>query len=147
MSFGDFLYFLTASVLLTLSPGPDLIFVITQSVSRHWKAGVATALGLCSGLIVHTSVVALGAAVFLKSNPLLFSLVEYAGAAYLPYLAWIVFRSNEQITLGKANIADLRGLYKKGVTMNLLNPKVPLFFLAFLPQFIPNDTSTVSPAL
>lgn len=145
MSIGDLIYFLTASVLLTLAPGPDLIFVISQSVSRHWKAGVAIALGLCSGLIVHTSVVALGAAVFLKANPIAFDLLKHTGAAYLLFLAWKVFNSTERISLGSVERSDLKRLYVKGITLNLLNPKVTLFFLAFLPQFIPEDTSMGSP--
>lgn len=141
MSFTDLLYFISASILLTLAPGPDLIFVISQSVSRHWKAGVATALGLCSGLIVHTSFVALGAAVFLQTNPIAFEILKYAGALYLLYLALRVFQSNDQIAIGKADRSELSRLYRKGIVMNLLNPKVTLFFLAFLPQFIPSNTS------
>ena len=140
MSLADFGVFLTASILLTLSPGPDLIFVITQSVSRHWKAGVATALGLCSGLLVHMTVVAFGAAVFLKTNPIAFQTLKVSGGLYLLFLAWQAWRSDEEISLGNVDRSDLRKLYVKGITMNLLNPKVTLFFLAFLPQFIPTAT-------
>ena len=137
-------YFIAASVMLTLSPGPDLLFVISQSVSNHWKAGVATALGLCSGLIVHTSVVAFGATLFFDRYPMSFQLLKYAGAGYLIYIAWQVWRNAESANLKTLEKSAYLKLFKRGVVMNLLNPKVTLFFLAFLPQFIPSSTGPES---
>jgi len=137
MTLESLLYFLGASMMLTLSPGPDLLFVISQSVSYHWKAGVATALGLCSGLIVHTSVVALGATVFFERYPLSFTLLKYAGAAYLLWIAFQVYQNSSKVQLESATPSSYSQLYYRGIIMNLLNPKVTLFFLAFLPQFLP----------
>ena len=144
MTTDSLLYFIAASVILTLSPGPDLLFVISQSVSNHWKAGVATAVGLCSGLIVHTSVVAFGATLFFDRYPWSFELLKYAGAGYLLYIAWQVFRQNETAHLVALEKSAYFKLFKRGVTMNLLNPKVTLFFLAFLPQFIPATAGSES---
>lgn len=137
MPLESLLYFLGASMMLTLSPGPDLLFVISQSVSHHWKAGVATALGLCSGLIVHTSVVALGATVFFERYPFSFLLLKYAGAAYLLWIAFQVYQHTSKVQLELVIPSSYSKLYYRGVVMNLLNPKVTLFFLAFLPQFLP----------
>ena len=130
--------FALATLLLALSPGPDNIFVLTQSVARGAKYGIAIASGLITGCIVHTSIVALGFAVIIRDNDWLLYSIKIAGAVYLLYLAYKIFKSDASIEFGdsKASSQGLWKLYKIGITMNLLNPKVTLFFLALLPQFV-----------
>jgi len=128
-------YFITASVVLTLLPGPDIIFVTIQSISNGKLAGIATALGLCTGLIVHTTAAALGISAVLYNSALAFTLIKYLGAVYLLYLAVraLFEKDNFEVEIVRENFSKL---YKRGIFMNLLNPKVSLFFLAFLPQFV-----------
>ncbi|WP_292891750.1 LysE family translocator [Nonlabens sp.] len=134
--------FAFATLILALSPGPDNIFVLTQSVARGSKYGIAIASGLITGCIVHTSIVALGFAVIIRDNEWLLYAIKIAGAIYLLYLAYKIFKSDSSIEFGdtKASSQSLWKLYKIGITMNLLNPKVTLFFLALLPQFIITDS-------
>ncbi|MBB3869319.1 LysE family translocator [Parageobacillus toebii NBRC 107807] len=137
MDFGLVMSFLGVAILLTLMPGPDILFVITQSISQDKKAGVATALGLCSGLIVHITAAALGISAIIYQSALAFTVVKYMGAAYLLYLAWQSFKEKETgFTINHHKPLKYKSLYKKGIFMNLLNPKVSLFFLALLPQFV-----------
>jgi len=128
--------FFTASVLLGLAPGPDNIFVLTQSALRGRGAGISVMLGLCTGLVGHTLAVALGVAVIFKTSALAFSLLKYIGAGYLLYLAWMSFRASaESIKTTGNGDSDRWKLYRRGIIMNITNPKVSIFFLAFLPQF------------
>lgn len=131
-----FLLFLTASLLLCIAPGPDNIFVLTQSMLRGVSSGLFVTLGLCTGLLVHTSAVALGVAVIFQQSLLAFTMLKLCGAAYLLYLAWGAFRAGAS-GLGslKAVALDKTALYRRGIVMNITNPKVSIFFLAFLPQF------------
>ncbi len=128
--------FFTASILLGLAPGPDNIFVLTQSALRGKGSGLIVMLGLCTGLIVHSLAVALGVAAIFETSALAFSALKYLGATYLLYLAWQAFRASaEKIqTTADASISR-RKLYCRGIIMNITNPKVSIFFLAFLPQF------------
>lgn len=130
--------FALATLLLALSPGPDNIFVLTQSVARGSKYGIAIASGLITGCIVHTSIVALGFAVIIRDNQWLLYSIKIAGAIYLLYLAFKIYKSDARIEFGYSETSSqsLWKLYKVGITMNLLNPKVTLFFLALLPQFV-----------
>lgn len=130
--------FALATLLLAISPGPDNIFVLTQSVARGSKYGIAIASGLITGCIVHTSIVAFGFAVIIRDNEWLLYSIKIAGAIYLLYLAYKIFKSDARIEFAdsKASSQSLLKLYKIGITMNLLNPKVTLFFLALLPQFV-----------
>lgn len=144
MDFITVLSFLGVAVLLTLMPGPDNLFVLAQSISQGKKAGIATALGLCSGLIVHVAAAALGISAIIYQSAIAFAIVKYAGAAYLLYLAWKSFREKESgLTLNNQKSLNYRSLYKKGILMNILNPKVSLFFLALLPQFVEQSTGHV----
>ncbi|MGD2119066.1 MAG: LysE family translocator [Chromatiales bacterium] len=128
--------FVLASVLLALAPGPDNIFVLTQSLQHGRLAGVVITLGLCSGLVLHTLAVAFGVALFVSRQPWLFELLEIAGAVYLLYLAMLAWRdSRSGWSVRTAPQLSLRQYYKRGIFMNLSNPKVLLFFLALLPQF------------
>jgi len=130
------LAFFAASVLLALAPGPDNIFVLTQSSLYGRRAGLAVTCGLCTGLIGHSTAVALGVAVIFQRSATAFSALKFIGAAYLVYLAWQAFRASAaRIETEGRGEANLRKLYGRGIIMNLTNPKVSIFFLAFLPQF------------
>ena len=130
------LIFITASTLLALAPGPDNLFVLTQAMSKGTKDGIFITFGLCSGLIFHTTAVALGVAAIFQTSVTAFNILKFIGAGYLLYLAYLSFKSNSKTKLDtqKNSISPLK-LYKRGVIMNITNPKVSIFFLAFLPQF------------
>ncbi|PWL38259.1 lysine transporter LysE [Flagellimonas aquimarina] len=126
-----------ASSALAISPGPDNIFVLTQSISNGVKSGLATVAGLVSGCLVHTTLLAFGVSEVIKRSDSLFFGIKLFGAAYLIYLAIMVYRSDAGISLNKkARIEGLSKLFWKGFTMNVLNPKVTIFFLAFFPGFL-----------
>ena len=123
--------------MLALAPGPDIIFVLTQSALYGMRAGVATTLGLISGLCFHTTIVAVGVAGIFMTSPLAFTLLTIVGAAYLLYLAWLSFRAGASMAhLQESRFLGYWGLYRRGVIMNITNPKVTLFCLAVLPQFV-----------
>ena len=128
--------FMLASALLSIAPGPDNLFVLMQSALYGKKSGLFVTLGLCTGLIVHTTAVAFGVAVIFQTSVVAFTLLKVLGALYLAYLAWQAFRAsaNELQTPG-SNLRSFGALYRRGVIMNVANPKVAIFFLAFLPQF------------
>lgn len=128
--------FFTASLLLGLAPGPDNIFVLTQSAVRGRSAGIFVMLGLCTGLVCHSFAVACGVAVIFQTSALAFSILKYIGAGYLLYLAWQAFRASaEKLTTSTHDEFTHWKLYRRGIIMNMTNPKVSIFFLAFLPQF------------
>jgi len=128
--------FLTASLLLGLAPGPDNIFVLAQSTLHGRTAGLVVMLGLCTGLVAHSMIVAFGAAAIFQSSALAFSLLKFSGAAYLVYLAWQMFRAKPaSLSEGVYSGPGRAELYRRGIIMNITNPKVSIFFLAFLPQF------------
>lgn len=130
------LMFFTTSVLLALSPGPDNLFVMTQAARQGRKAGLLVTLGLCTGLLFHTAAVTFGLAALFKASTLAFTVLKFAGAAYLLYLAGISFRAGTASgTEATAVNIDATALYRRGIFMNITNPKVSIFFLAFLPQF------------
>ena len=128
--------FFVASIIMALAPGPDILFVLTQSALYGARAGLLTTCGLLTGLFVHITAVSLGVAALFQSSLLAFTLLKFAGAAYLLYLAWLSFRSGaSHASLQKNRFPGYKALYCRGVIMNVTNPKVTLFFLAFLPQF------------
>lgn len=140
MAIDQLLYFLLAAVILTIAPGPDILYLLAKSLADGAKSGVILAAGLCSGLFFHTALVAGGVAAVISSSPGIFAALKYGGAAYLFYLAWLSFRERGEVTIGCADRHASWSLYRRGVMMNVLNPKVILFFLAFLPQFIRGDS-------
>ena len=128
--------FFLAAILLALAPGPDNIFVLTQSALQGKIAGLAVTLGLCTGLIVHTTAVAFGVAVIFRTSAVAFTVLKSLGACYLLYLAWKAFRAAATgIRAEKGADLPMARLYRRGIIMNITNPKVSIFFLAFLPQF------------
>ena len=128
--------FFSTSILLALAPGPDNIFVLTQSAIRGRLAGWVITLGLCTGLIGHTLLVSSGVAVIFNASPMAFTSLKVAGGAYLMYLAFLAFRASAaKLSPSDNGGASLFQLYRRGIIMNMTNPKVSIFFLSFLPQF------------
>ena len=129
--------FFGVSVLLALTPGPDNLFVLLQSAQRGWRAGMCVVLGLCLGLVGHTAAVALGLAAVFAASSAAFGALKLAGAAYLAWLAWGALRAPAGApgSPGAAQAGGALRMVGRGVVMNLTNPKVLVFFLAFLPQF------------
>ncbi|NCT17197.1 MAG: lysine transporter LysE [Flavobacteriaceae bacterium CG_4_8_14_3_um_filter_34_10] len=132
------LSFSLASIALAFSPGPDNIFVFTQSVTNGSSYGIATTAGLISGCILHTTLVAFGISAIIMASEGVFLGIKIAGACYLLYLAYQVYKAGNtlMITSEEAVKKSHMQLYKQGVIMNILNPKVSLFFLAFFPAFL-----------
>lgn len=138
LSFEILIAFFSASILLSLAPGPDNIFVLNLGMTRGIKAAIITTLGLCTGLIFHTSAAVFGISLILISWENLFNLIKYLGAIYLLYIAFNIFiHRNSSLNFDNKNSTkELKKLYIKGFFMNILNPKVSIFFLAFFPQFV-----------
>jgi len=136
--------FVIASVVLSLVPGPDNIFVMTHSALKGWRIGFYTTLGLCTGLIGHTVLVAIGVSVIFQTSAVAFNGLKIIGACYLLYLAWLSVQNKELNLGGNDNDSTNRSYYLTGVIMNLTNPKVALFFLVFLPQFVNTDNENVT---
>jgi threonine/homoserine/homoserine lactone efflux protein len=133
----DIALFLVASALLTIAPGPDIVYVLTRGVSQGRKAGLAAAVGFATGCIFHTLLAALGVAALIRSSDLAFNAVRYAGAAYLVWIGIQALRHRASFSLSRDGDARaLRTIYRQSVIGNALNPKVTLFFLSFLPQFV-----------
>lgn len=142
MPIDTFISFFGISILLALAPGPDNIFVLLQSALYGVRVGFCIVLGLCSGLIFHTLLVTLGVATLLKASPTAFFILKLIGATYLLYLAYLTAKSKPMVLSGEDKTAkaspqmQLWQYYRRGIFMNATNPKVTLFFLAFLPQFV-----------
>ncbi|QCE40066.1 LysE family translocator [Psychroserpens sp. NJDZ02] len=139
--------FVLATMALAVSPGPDNIYVLMQSITNGRKYGLATVCGLISGCLLHTTLVAFGVSAIIKESDTLFFIIKALGALYLLYLAYKVYKSDAKVSLGSAAVPkkSLGQLYKQGVIMNVLNPKVSIFFLAFFPAYLYSDTiSTVT---
>ncbi|WP_411031424.1 LysE family translocator [Spongiimicrobium sp. 3-5] len=134
--------FMLASTALAIAPGPDNIYVLVQSVASGKKYGIATVAGLVSGCLVHTTLLAFGLSAIIKESDGLFLLIKLLGAAYLVYLAYSVYRAESSIILTNTEVSqkNLWQMFKKGFIMNVLNPKVTIFFLAFFPSFLFSDT-------
>jgi len=133
----DIALFLAASALLAIAPGPDVIYVLTRGIAQGPKAGLAAAFGFASGCIFHTLLAALGIAALIRSSDWAFDAVRYAGAAYLVWIGIQALRHRSAFSIeGASDAKALAVIYKQSVIGNMLNPKVTLFFLAFLPQFV-----------
>ncbi|PKA82075.1 threonine/homoserine/homoserine lactone efflux protein [Ulvibacter sp. MAR_2010_11] len=129
--------FVLATLALALSPGPDNIYVLTQSLVNGSKSGIATTAGLISGCIVHTTLLAFGVSALITASETIFYAIKVLGALYLLYLAYSVFKSDATVSFSEnAPKKSNWELFKIGVFMNLVNPKVMIFFLAFFPAFL-----------
>jgi threonine/homoserine/homoserine lactone efflux protein len=133
----DITLFLVASALLTIAPGPDIVYVLTRGIAQGPRAGIAAAFGFATGCIFHTVLAAVGIAAVIRSSELAFNLVRYAGAAYLVWIGIQALRHRASFSIeGASEARALSTIYRQSVIGNVLNPKVTLFFLAFLPQFV-----------
>jgi threonine/homoserine/homoserine lactone efflux protein len=144
--------FLLAALALNISPGPDMLYVISRSLEQGRRAGIVSALGIGAGTLVHTFVAAIGLSAILLSLPIAFDFIKYAGAVYLIYLGvrMLLARSNSKASADSSALTSshrLRSVFRQGVTTNVLNPKVALFFLAFLPQFIDRSKGAFAPQM
>ena len=133
----DIALFLVASALLTIAPGPDIVYVLTRGISQGPRAGFAAALGFATGCVFHTLLAALGIAALIRSSEIAFDLVRYVGAAYLVWIGVQALRHRSRFSIeGGGGARALTTIYRQSVIGNALNPKVTLFFLSFLPQFV-----------
>lgn len=142
MNYDLLLSFILATSALAISPGPDNIYVLMQSLVNGKKYGIATVCGLITGCLVHTTLVAFGVSAIIKQNDSLFFIIKLFGALYLLYLAFNVYKSDAELSLNSNNIPkkSTTQLFKQGFIMNVLNPKVSIFFLAFFPGFLFSNT-------
>jgi threonine/homoserine/homoserine lactone efflux protein len=134
--------FISTAILLNISPGPDMIYLISRTMSQGKKTGIATALGLGTGAFVHTIFVAVGISALLAASALAFTILKYIGAAYLFYLGIKTFLSGGiacNASAASAHPSSFRKAYYQAIVIDVLNPKVAIFFLAFLPQFYRAD--------
>lgn len=138
ISLNDFFLFAFASLMLNITPGNDMLYVATKSTSQGVKAGIVSALGIAGGCIVHLLAAVIGLSAIIANSATTFNIIKYAGAAYLVYLGIKSFLSNQnQFSISnEVEKKSLPKLFWQGLFTNVLNPKVALFFLAFLPQFI-----------
>jgi len=151
MDIGYWAMFLTASLALNMTPGPDLIFVLTKTVSHGRKAGVVAAVGACTGALVHVAAAALGLSAIIVSSAYAFMFIKIIGVGYLIYLAWQAFTASGGIELTASDHTDDSSspmshwkIFKQGVLIDVLNPKAAIFFMAFLPQFVREGQGAVS---
>lgn len=152
--------FIVAGVLLNLTPGPDVLYIVTHSLKSGWRTGAVAALGITAGCFVHIAAAALGLSALMEASGTAFSVLKWLGAAYLVYVGWTMLGmpvpgrtkpagghaarrwvaidliASSAMTTAAAGQNDLKNVFVKGFWTNVLNPKVALFFLAFLPQFI-----------
>jgi len=143
--YNTLIMFASASILLALAPGPDNLFVLTQSMLFGRSAGFKITLGLCTGLIFHTTIVSLGVAAIFQTSIIAFNTLKYIGAAYLLYLAYGAFRSSSSKLEVKESVKlSSWNLYRRGIIMNITNPKVSIFFMALLPQFTDSAKGSIT---
>lgn len=137
------LLFLTAAIALNVSPGPDLVYLLSRTIAQGTRVGLASAAGVCCGAVVHVLAAACGLSAILAASATAFSVVKYVGAAYLFYLGIQAFRSSGMLVAAEAAQATASvtpaQAFAQGVLVDVLNPKVALFFMAFLPQFVRPD--------
>lgn len=140
------LLFFSTALALNIAPGPDLLYILTKTIANGKRVGVASALGVCTGALFHVGLASLGLSAILVSSALAFSIVKYIGVGYLLYLAYKSFRSagtSLNITSADKPKESAWKAFKQGVLVDILNPKVAIFFMAFLPQFIRDGHGTV----
>ncbi len=142
MNYDILISFALATSALAISPGPDNIFVLVQSITNGKAYGIATVSGLITGCIIHTTLLAFGVSLIIKENETLFFIIKLLGSLYLLFLAYKVFKSDGHLYLESEVTPkkSLKGLFVQGFFMNVLNPKVTIFFLAFFPGFLFSDS-------
>jgi threonine/homoserine/homoserine lactone efflux protein len=137
--------FISINILLAFTPGPDNIYVLTQGITKGKKEVLVTVFGFCTGVVVHTLLATFGVSAIFQTSQLAFDIIKYIGAIYLIYLAYQAFKHRDtKLNLdSKSDSKSLKRLYVQAMFMNILNPKVALFFLAFLPQFVKPENSAI----
>ncbi|MBI1730130.1 LysE family translocator [Candidatus Acetothermia bacterium] len=143
---GNLAVFIVAVLVLAFTPGPDMLYIIARSAGQGRKAGVVSALGVGTGIVVHTTAAAIGLSAILASSAVAYDVVKYVGAVYLVYLGIRMFVSREKnlTPTSKLRGMSLWHIFTQAVVTNVLNPKVALFFLAFLPQFVTPENGNVA---
>ena len=141
----NFFVFLVAGITLNLIPGPDTMYIIGRTISQGRQAGFMSVLGISSGALVHTIAAALGLSTIFITSPLAFNVVKWIGTAYLVYLGGQMIFSppaEAETQTGKTAQSNLRRIYRQGLLTNIFNPKVAMFFIAFLPQFVNTEQAS-----
>lgn len=149
-SFTYWFVFFSAAFALCVSPGPDLMYIMSQTIAKGTRTGLASTLGVCSGAMVHVSMAALGLSAILAASAIAFTIVKIVGAVYLVYLGIKAFISKTQIInpneIDRQDMSFLKA-YKQGILIDILNPKPAIFFMAFLPQFVRPEVGHTSAQL
>jgi len=141
----NLLLFLPAAIALIIAPGPDSLYVLARGIGQGRRAGVISAFGTCTGLLVHTTAAALGLAVLLQTSVIAYLVVKFAGATYLLYLGVRTLLTKQSFSITTAATRpSVARMYLQGMLTNVLNPKVALFFVAFLPQFVDQRSGMVA---
>ncbi len=143
MDFDILFLFLMTSITLTLSPGPDILYVLSQSTSNGFKSGFSVSLGLVSGLFFHTAFISLGFGFLITEYPYIMKFIKYFGALYLIYIALNLILKKSEIKVVKKKQNSLLKNYSTGLIMNIVNPKVSLFFMSIFPLFLFNEILNV----
>jgi threonine/homoserine/homoserine lactone efflux protein len=142
----DLWLFVLSGLLLNITPGPDTLYIIGRSSTQGWRAGAVAALGIGAGTLVHICAAALGLSAILAASATAFTVVKFIGAAYLLYVGIVLIRSANSVLASPSTVvprsATIRGIFIQGFLTNVLNPKVALFFLAFLPQFVDPEANS-----
>ncbi|WNI18018.1 LysE family translocator [Actinacidiphila sp. ITFR-21] len=137
ISLTSYVVFVAAVLVICITPGPDMLYILTHGISQGTRAGLLSAVGMAAGMACHTAAVALGVATLVQSSTVAYEVLRYAGAAYLLYLAWQSLRDSSGPDLdGSHEAVPLSRVFRRAAITNLLNPKIVLFYLAFLPQFV-----------
>jgi threonine/homoserine/homoserine lactone efflux protein len=132
--------FFITSIILIITPGQDMILVMSRSISQGWKAGVSTAAGVSVGLLGHTILATLGLGALLRTSEVLFTAMKLIGGAYLFYLGIKLIRNGHSgLNINNLPSASLRKMFFQGILSNISNPKIAIFYFAYLPQFIPSS--------
>ncbi len=147
----NFETFIIAGILLNLTPGNDTIFILSRSIAQGKQAGIMSVIGIATGSIIHTTLAAFGLSIIIAESIIAFNIIKYAGAVYLVFIGYKMLTDQSQLNAGNTlteKKVNLKKIYRDAVITNVLNPKVALFFIAFLPQFIdPTFAKTVLPFL
>ena len=140
----NFEAFVLASIMLNLIPGPDTFYILGRSMAQGKRTGIASALGISAGAVCHTLMAAVGLSALITASPVAFTAVKWAGAAYLVYMGIKMVFTRQSGLAGNGPLTEqsFAGVFQQGLITNALNPKVALFFLAFLPQFIAPDSTS-----
>ncbi|MGE5396753.1 MAG: LysE family translocator [Chitinophagales bacterium] len=137
----NFGLFLLSGIILNITPGADTMYILGRSISQGKRAGILSILGISSGALIHTLLASVGLSLILAKSIVAFSIIKYAGAAYLIYLGIKTLLSSDTLTLNEVKTDSMFKIYLQGVLTDLLNPKVALFFISFLPQFVTANNS------